>query len=170
VGDWTAPLGLPSLPASAFPAIDRLLTARDDGNAEHRWGGALIRAWRGHLHALPLPSPVPAGWATEWDGRRPLALPGGGRLSLEGADAFDRPLRVHLRQGGERMRLPGRGHSHVLKHLLQDAGIPPWLRSRMPLLSDADGRLLAAGDGLVAAPLHDWLAARGARLRWRDLA
>src|SRR5690606_17807033 len=110
-----------------------------------------------HLHAMPLPAPVPADWSITWDGRQALALPGGGSLSLEGAEAFDPPLRVHHRRGGERMRLPGRAHSHALKHLLQDAGIPPWHRARMPLLSDADGRVLAAGDGLLAAPLHDWL-------------
>jgi tRNA(Ile)-lysidine synthase len=49
--------------------------------------------------------------------------------------------------------------------VLQDLGLPPWLRARLPLLSDADGRLLAAGDVAIAAPLHDWLAARGACLR-----
>ncbi|GGK07176.1 tRNA lysidine(34) synthetase TilS [Luteimonas terricola] len=167
---WTANHSLPPLPASAFDAIDRLLDARGDGDAAYRWAGALIRAWRGELHAIPLAPSMPADWTVEWDGRRPLALPGGGSLSLEGADAFDHPLRAHARRGGERMRLPGRDHSHALKHLLQDAGIPPWQRARMPLLSDADGRLLAAGDNLLAAPLHDWLETRDARLRWRDLA
>ena len=167
---WTARCSLPPLPASAFDAIDRLLAARGDGDAGYRWANGLVRAWRGHLHAMPLPPPVPADWMIEWDGRGELALPGGGSLSLEGEEAFERPLRAHFRRGGERLRLPGRNHSHTLKHLLQDAGIPPWMRIRMPLLSDADGRLLAAGDSLVAAQLHDWLEARGARLRWRDLA
>ena len=99
-----------------------------------------------------------------------LALPGGGWLSLEGADAFEAPLSVHARRGGERLRLPGRVHSHALKHLLQDTGVPPWLRTCMPLLSDAGGELLAAGDRLLSARLHDWLQARGARLEWRDMA
>ncbi|MGY1457431.1 tRNA lysidine(34) synthetase TilS [Luteimonas sp. A534] len=167
---WTASLCLPPLPAPAFPAIDQLLDARGDGDAAYRWAGALIRAWRGHLHAVRPAPPLPADWMVEWDGHQPLMLPGGGSLSLEGVDAFDQPMHAHSRRGGERLHLRGREHSHALKHLLQDAGLPPWLRARMPLLSDAHGQLLAAGDRLLAAPLDDWLDARDARLHWRDLA
>ena len=167
---WTARLGLPPLPASAIPAIEGMLEARSDAQGEYRWSGAVLRSWRGRLHGMRLRPTAPAGWSIDWDGREPLALPGGGSLALEGTAAFDHPLRVHGRRGGERMRLPGRGHSHALKHLLQDAGVPPWQRERMPLLSGPDGTLLAAGDRLPSATLHDWLQARGARLRWRDLA
>ena len=169
---WTSGLGLAPLPASAIDAIGTLLDARRDGRAGYRWGDAGIRAWRGRLHALPLAAlaPLPPDWSRDWDGSQPLALPAGGWLALEGAEAFGAPLRVHARRGGERLRLRGRVHSHALKHLLQDAGLPPWRRARLPLLSDAGGRLLAAGDRLVSAELQDWLQARGARLRWRDLA
>jgi tRNA(Ile)-lysidine synthase len=167
---WVAGLSLPPLPASAITAIDRLLDARPDSAAEYRWPGGLIRAWRGQLHAMPQSPAPPLDWSLEWDGRQALPLPGGGSLALEGADAFDQTMRVHARRGGERMRLPGRSHSHALKHLLQDAGVPPWRRARMPLLSDSGGHVLAAGDQLLAAPLHDWLRERGARLSWRDLA
>ena len=167
---WTARLGLPPLPAAGVAGLDAMLGARADGAASFRWAGAQIRAWRGHLHAVPDAPPLPAAWSQPWDGRAPLALSGGGQLLLEGAEAFDTPLLAHPRRGGERMRLPGRRHSHALKHLLQDSGCPPWQRARMPLLSDAEGRLLAAGDLLVSATLDDWLRARGARLRWHDLA
>src|SRR3546814_2495592 len=73
-------------------------------------------------------------WCANWDGKQPLALPGGGQLQLDGAGTFDAPLRVHARHGGERIRLPGRDHSHALKHVLQDLGVPPWQRERLPLL------------------------------------
>ena len=167
---WTGRLGLPPLPASGIAAIEALLHARDDGAAQYRWAGACVRAWRGGLHAVDPRPPLPGDWRQAWDGREPLALPGGGRLRLEGAAAFDAPLQAHARRGGERLQLPGRSHGHALKHLLQDAGIPPWTRTRLPLLSDAGGHLLAAGDRLLAAPLHEWLEARGAHLRWDDLA
>ena len=73
-------------------------------------------------------------------------------------------------QGGERILLPRRTHSHALKHVLQDQGVPPWQRTHLPLLSSADGELLAAGDAILSASLAEWLAAREARLHWARLA
>ncbi|WP_155615961.1 tRNA lysidine(34) synthetase TilS, partial [Xanthomonas translucens] len=117
------------------------------------------------LYAERDPPPLPADWQAQWDGRAPLALPDGRRLRLL-ADAplvFDAPLLVRLRQGGERVLLPGRVHSQALKQVLQEAAVPPWQRARLPLLFDAE-RLLAAGADIVAAPLRAWLQARSARL------
>jgi tRNA(Ile)-lysidine synthase len=51
-------------------------------------------------------------------------------------------LQVRFRRGGERITLPGRRHSHSLKKLLQERGVPPWLRERLPLIY-AGQRLLA---------------------------
>ena len=75
-------------------------------------------------------------------------------------------LVVHPRRGGERITLPGRRHSHALKHVLQALGVPPWVRARMPLLSARDGTVLAAGDLAVSARLDAWLRGSGLRLRW----
>ena len=87
-------------------------------------------------------------------------------MRLEGAERFETPLRVHARQGGERIRLPGRDHHHALKRVLQERGVPPWERQRLPLLSDPEGTLLAAGDQVLSGALEAWLAARGARVVW----
>ena len=81
---------------------------------------------------------------------------------------FRPPVIVHARRGGERITLPGRGHSHALKHVLQDAGIPPWDRTRLPLLSTADGELLAAGDRIASAGFRRWLQNKNLRLEWRQ--
>ena len=168
---WIADLGLPPLPAQGIASIERsLLAAPRDARACFDWHGARIQRWRDLLHADLLRPPLAATWTTTWDGRAPLALPTGDTLALEGATGFDAPLRIHARRGGERLRLPGRAHSHTLKHLLQDAAMPPWQRDRLPLLSAPDGTLLAAGDTLLAAPLAQWLGARGARLAWTRLA
>ncbi|WP_039727797.1 tRNA lysidine(34) synthetase TilS, partial [Xanthomonas sp. SHU 199] len=106
-----------------------------------------------------------ADWQAQWDGRAPLALPDGRCLHLRAdtALAFDTPLLVRARRGGERLLLPGRTQSQALKHLLQTQALPPWQRMRLPLLFDAT-QLLAAGPDLLAAPLHDWLQTHAARL------
>ncbi|MDR6671912.1 tRNA lysidine(34) synthetase TilS [Xanthomonas sp. 1678] len=163
---WIAQAGLPPLPAAGLAAVERsLLHARADASAQFAWHGATLRSWRDALYAERDPLPLPADWQAQWDGHAPLALPDGRRLRLCGAAplGFDAPLLVRLRQGGERIVLPGRSHSQALKHLLQEHAVPPWQRARLPLLFEGD-RLLAAGTDLVAAPLHAWLQARRARL------
>ena len=62
-------------------------------------------------------------------------------LRLDPADRLD----IAWRGGGERCRPRGRPRSTGLKKLLQEAGIPPWWRDRVPLLY-LDGELLAVGD------------------------
>ena len=73
---------------------------------------------------------------------------------------------MHTRIGGERIRLPGRRHGHALKHVLQDLGVPPWVRARLPLLSTADGRLLAAANLAFSADFDAWLRAGALGLAW----
>ncbi|MNJ74994.1 tRNA(Ile)-lysidine synthetase [compost metagenome] len=60
---------------------------------------------------------------------------------------------VRYRQGGEVLRVPGRG-SRDLKRLLNEAGVPRFVRARLPLLY-ADGQLVGVANlpGLCALPL-----------------
>lgn len=170
---WLAGLGLPPLPARGVERIEYdLLQARSDARATFAWSGARVRRWRECLHADRDRAPLPADWSASWDGRSPLDLPDGGRLRLldetgGAVDGFRPPVRVHARQGGERIVLPGRTHTHALKHVLQERGVPPWRRDHLPLLSDAQGLLLAAGDVACSAGLDDWLQARGWHLEWQ---
>lgn len=164
---WLAGLGLPPLPADATATIDaELLPARPDASARFAWSGALIHRWRDLLHAGPERAPLPADWSAEWTGEAPLPLPTGDTLALDPPRRFETPLRVHARQGGERLVLPGRSHHTELKQALQDLGVPPWERPRLPLLSAPDGTLLAAADLVLSAPLAEWLARHETRLRW----
>jgi tRNA(Ile)-lysidine synthase len=155
---WIAGLGLPPLPANGLAAIE--------AGAGFAWAGAWVRHWRDRLHAGRQRPPLPRDWQCEWDGAAPLVLPGGGLLQLHGAAGFDASLRVHARTGGERIVLPGRAHGHALKHVLQDLGVAPWLRVRLPLLSAADGTLLAAADRASSATFDAWLRAHDANLAW----
>jgi len=164
---WIAELGLPPLPAEGIARIEHeLLPAAADRVAGFAWHGALVRRWRDLLHADWQRAPLPADWTRPWDGREPVRLPDGGLLALEGAGHFDATLLLGARQGGERITLPGRGHSHALKHVLQALGVPPWLRERLPLLSGPQGELLAAGDVVYSAHFDAWLRANDARLHW----
>ncbi|MFT3806787.1 tRNA lysidine(34) synthetase TilS [Arenimonas sp.] len=173
---WIATLGYPPLPAMAVATLEhQLLPAAPDAQAECHWAGHVIRRWRDLLHAEPQSDGLALRWSCHWDGVDPLPLPTGDRLELQSASAgtlvgaaeTGSAFRIAARQGGERIRLAGRKHSHSLKHVLQDLGVPPWLRRRLPLLFAADGELLAAADLAISARMHDWLGERGLQLRWR---
>jgi tRNA(Ile)-lysidine synthase len=163
---WVRSAGQPPLPAAGVQAIEReLLPAAHDADAQFAWQGVRIRRWRGHLYLLPMALALPLDWSVHWDGSSPLALPDGGELALIGAKRLGEPVQVSARRGGERIQLRGRSHSHALKDLLQQSGLPPWQRRQVPLLY-AEQTLVAAGDQVIAAPLQQWLDEQHARLRW----
>jgi len=165
---WLHELQLPPPSSTVLDAVEQeLLPARDDAEARVDWAGAELRRWRDLLHAQRARPPLPRDLSIAWDGCNELPLPGGDALALDGATAFDAPVAVRARQGGEQLMLPGRTHHHSLKHALQQHDIAPWHRERLPLLFAADGELLAAGDLLLSARMHSWLRERGAALRWR---
>jgi tRNA(Ile)-lysidine synthase len=169
---WIDELALPPLPREGVAHIESdLLHARIDASATFAWRDAVIHRWRDLLHAQRQRTPLDVDWQELWDGRQPLQLPNGDQLALVGAEALPAPVVVSARRGGERITLPGRTHSHVLKHVLQSLGIPPWERPQMPLLAErADGPLLAVGDLAYSASFDAWLRERGARLLWSQVS
>ena len=166
---WLRDLALPAPPAAVIDRIDReLLGARGDGAACLRWAGAELRRHRDSLFAMrPLPAPQ-ADWNVHWEGLAPIDLPAGfGRLAVDRDGGEPLPpagFTLRPRRGGEAVELPGRGRRRSLKHVLQELGVPPWMRRRVPLVFGDDGELLAAGDLVIA---RQWHARCGtARLRW----
>lgn len=117
------------------------------------WRDTEVRVWRGRLWAMRrLPAFDPT-WSASWHGE-PLDLPGGGRLTMEGA-RLAQPLQVRYRAGGETLRPQGDRHTRELRDLFQQGAVPPWRRPRMPLLW-ADRELVAVGTR--------WISERGRRL------
>jgi tRNA(Ile)-lysidine synthase len=66
---------------------------------------------------------------------------------------FDlKKLKVSFRQGGEKIKLPGRKGTRDLKKLMQEWNIPPWQRDRTPLVY-YDEKLIA----VVGYYSVDWI-------------
>lgn len=87
----------------------------------------------------------------DWvDVSSPLPLPGNGQLHWHGARPQGQ-VQVRYRQGGENLHIDGRGHRD-LKRLLNERGLPPFVRQRLPLLF-VDGQLHAVANlsGMGAA-------------------
>jgi len=170
---WVARLGLPPLPGHAMTRIETgLLGAASGAHARFQWRQAELTRWRDLLHAGRVRAPLPADFRRHWNPRIPLSLPDGGQLALTSPDPVPVPVpddliwSVHARRGGERIVLPGRQHSHSLKHVFQQRAIAPWIRDHLPLLSTPEGVLLAAGDRIYSALFERWLHQHRARLVW----
>ncbi|WP_339541962.1 tRNA lysidine(34) synthetase TilS [Pseudomonas sp. JAI120] len=89
------------------------------------------------------------------DPRNPLELPGNGLLKIIGK-APEGPLEVRYRQGGEMLDVSGRGRRD-LKRLLNECGVPVFVRGRLPLLYQGE-QLLGVPHltGLRGAPREGW--------------
>lgn len=126
-----------------------VLQARADATPCVRWDGCEIRRYRNDVYAmLPLSSHDPKQ-VLMWDTREPLVIASLGRTLVAEA-GYPKMVTVRFRQGGESVYLPERGGHHSLKHLLQEWGVPPWERERLPLVYV--GERLAWAVGLPVQP------------------
>ncbi len=168
LGLWLDECGLPRPPAPIWErAVPELLLARADAEPRIAWGKAELRRYRDLLYCMPTLSAADLHWSREWDGMAPLELPSGfGRLSLDPVPKDGIQLQVRARRGGERIRLHSEQRSDLRKRL-QEIGLPPWQRERLPLLFDSAGELQAAGDLLLAAEFRTRLQAMNCQLLWQ---
>ncbi len=164
--------GLPVPGATPLAAVlGDVLPAREDAQPVVEWQGAELRRYRGRLYLLP-PRQEPGWQPGQPFAGAPLELgPGMGNLRLvPGAArglsdaAVERGLVVRLREGGEKFRPFGHIHTKKLKKLLQEKGVVPWMRERLPLIY-AGERLVAVADLWVAA---EAASEPGTAVRWQD--
>ncbi len=138
---------------------DEILSARADATPEVCWPGAEVRRYQDNLYAMPPLPVIPTDWTCQWDLTQPLVLPGGiQQLSARSvcgaglrADRLQHGVEIGFRHGGESVQLPGRRHHHALKKLMQEWGIPPWQRERIPLIY-VQGELAQVAGHCVCAP------------------
>lgn len=151
-------LGLPAPPATQLRSIlADLLPAREDAQPLVQWKGAEVRRYRDHVYVLPenrfglegVAMQLPDGGLDLKTGMGELQLEPGAAQGLTRA-VVDAGLEVRYRCGGEEIKPAGQSHTRKLKKLLQDEGIVPWMRDRLPLLYSG-GELVAVADLWIAA-------------------
>ncbi len=125
-----------------------------------------VRRYRDTLYALPALAPAPPpGFIIEWGDGETLDLPlGCGRLTAASAPPMS--LRVAFQQGGEHLRPGVASHSRSLKNLFQEAGVPPWVRVRTPLIF-MDDKLVAVADRWFELDFQAQCARQGWSYRWQ---
>lgn len=127
-----------------------VLPASLDATPLVEWSGAEVRRYRDELYAQSVATDPGTRESYmikyPWDLQGVFHLPDGTQLfpeqttgvGLKASLADKGDIQVGFRQGGEECRPAGRGHRHSLKKLMQEWGIPPWLRDRVPLIFVGD--------------------------------
>lgn len=151
---WVRRRGFAAPPVRHLARIlEEVLAARPDADPLVSWAGCEVRRYRDDLLALrPMP-PLPGALAIRWElegSSCDLDLPAGlGRLQWPQVAEVTRrgtgsgaALTVRFGVPGQACRPAVAGHRRSLRRLLQEAGVPPWLRPYVPLVF-SDERLIA---------------------------
>ena len=172
---WIKQLSGKTPPAAVLARILHDVTgSRRDSEPCVRWGSFEIRRYREQLFLLHQTGLEEQPGEMDWVLAGPLALPGAGGVltvtaetgcGIREAAVPDGRVRVAWRQGGECCMPAGRGHHHSLKKLFQERGIPPWERSRIPLIYIQD-RLAAVAGLWICEPFQAGPAESGFRINW----
>ena len=148
--------------------LNEVIPARVDAQPLVSWPGASVRRYRNGLYLMP--ENLAEAIETTSISSEELELGAGlGTLHFEpGAEIGISPdllsdgLTIRPRVGGEEFRLQGQSHTRKLKKLLQEEGVVPWMRDRLPLIYSGE-RLIAVGDLWLA---EDAAARPGVAVRW----
>jgi tRNA(Ile)-lysidine synthase len=135
--------------------LRQMLDAHADAQPSVALGRAWLRRHRGWLRLEPAGMQPAPGWTVRWTGERELALLDGSLLrfidargeGLSRARMADGAVTVRGRTGGERLRLAPDRPTRTLKNLLQEAAVPAWRRTSLPLVFIGDALAWAAGIG-----------------------
>lgn len=165
--------GLPAPGAARLATVlDSVPRAREDAQPLVEWEGAAVRRYRGNLYLLPplaepiLPpegQPLVAAPVSLGPGMGVLRLAPGAPRGMSGA-IVERGLSVRTRRGGEEIKLAGQKHTKKIKKLLQEEGVVPWMRERLPLVY-AGEQLVAVADLWIAA---DAVSEPGTAVCWDE--
>ncbi len=115
-----------------------VINAREDAQPLVEWSNIQLRRYQRYLYIMSPLVEHDDSTVIEWNIDSDLEIPALG-ISLQSKDIQNlveksSKVTVRFRQGGETLFVPEKGISVSLKNLLHEAGIPPWLRSRIPLV------------------------------------
>jgi len=137
---WLLELALPPPPEARLNELRRVLDARADALPQLAWPGVILRRWRGGLYAMPdKEKAAVAQSGCVWSLQQPLELP---ELALRLLARFERGhgLKAELLLHGVHVcvrhaaSLPPAASRATLSKRLQELGVAPWLRARLPLI------------------------------------
>lgn len=154
---WLRLAGLkPPSTAAIAVLCDQMLHAAADGQPVFEMGSMQVRRFRGQIllekRKPAVPDAVSFRWAgeamincQEWHGRLVFHHASTG---VPGSLLRESVLRLRERRSSERLQPQANRPSKTLKALYQEAGIPAWRRTHLPVLLAGDALVFAAGIGI----------------------
>lgn len=173
---WLSGQGMNLPSARQLEQLQRdMFNAAVDRNPCISWKGVEVRRYRERLYAMSPLAEVDNSLRIDWQPGHTLVLPNyagtllshsvtGRGVSLAGHS--DNQMQLRFRHGGENCRPEGKSHHTSLKKLFQKAGIPPWQRSRTPLLY-VDNELAAVPGLCICEPFVAIGKMSGFELDWQ---
>ena len=152
--------------------LAQLINAKADASLKINLEGVNIRRYQdlAYIETPALTLPI----SLIWQGEPSLTMPDGSQLMFEHTRgqglAIDRlgghKLRIASRTGGERFKPDLARPTRTLKHLLQEANMPPWLRERLPLVYLDDALAVVPNVG-VSCQMQAGEGERGLVITWQ---
>ncbi|MGH8727386.1 MAG: tRNA lysidine(34) synthetase TilS [Burkholderiales bacterium] len=149
--------GLP-MPDRAWleQALRQILHSRTDAKTCIALGEFELRRYRQKIYLVRSFPERDADWSLAWRGESEIVIPElGGALRFVETSGMGisrsrlSAVMIRTRRGGERFRPDCNRPRRSLKNLLQEHGVPPWLRDNLPLLFDAETLVWAPGIGIA---------------------
>ena len=152
--------------------INQLLNAKVDANINVVLQHLTLKRFQKKAYLLKVQSPQV--FDLVWNGEAELTLPNNSKLlfkQVTGAGLALKSgmtkLRITNRDGGERFKPNVLRPTRTLKHLLQEANIPPWQREYLPLVYWNDTLAFVPGIG-IAHELQAGEHELGVEITWID--
>ncbi len=154
---------------------DQLVRAAPDARVRLVHSGAEIGIHRNRIVVHPpavAAVRAPVAWrsaARACRTARSNSPPASGNSAVPRAALPDAVSAIRSRAGGERIRLAPGGPTRALKRILQEAGMPLWLRDSLPLVFCGEALAVVPGIG-VAVAFHAAPGAPGYAVSWHPAA
>lgn len=139
--------------------LRQLCEARQDAAVCVGYGVWQVHRYRDRAYVSPILGEFDRESVLSWNGEVELDWPAlGGRLRFGetrgagiSAEKLRRaPVTLRLRNGGETLRPHPNAAKRSLKNLLQEHGVPPWRRERLPLVYCGDELVCVVGVAVAA--------------------
>ncbi|MCW9005827.1 MAG: tRNA lysidine(34) synthetase TilS [Gammaproteobacteria bacterium] len=150
---WIKQQGIPVPSRKILQQImQQMFTEKEDARSKVSWSGFEMYRHKGELIIVPGVE-HDATQSFNWKAKDDLVIESlSKKLVMEKVtgkglkeDVIGKDLRVCFRQGGEHIKPAGRKDNHRLKKLFQEAAVPAWQRSRIPLVYLGDDLIAVVG-------------------------